>query len=93
MTDVGIELLAAGCPNLNWLDLDTCTQVTDAGIERLAAGCPNLMVLDLSFVSRVTGVGIDRIAAGCHNFRTLYMEEDSPLEDAALALGIHITYW
>ena len=77
MTDVGLERLAAGCPNLNHLDLCECNRMTDVGLERLAVGCPNLNDLNLcgcqvtgvglERMAAVTGVGLERIAAGFPN--------------------------
>ena len=48
MTDGGVKAVAAGCPNLQHLDLHCCTNVTDGGVAAVAAGCPNLQHLDLS---------------------------------------------
>ena len=56
LTDTGLGRLAAGCPNLDHLDLDGCEQVTDVGLERLAAGFPNLSLLDLIECHTVTDV-------------------------------------
>ena len=35
VTDVGIERLAAGCPNLNHLDLSECDEATGPGTPEL----------------------------------------------------------
>ena len=66
VTDAGIEQLAAGCPNLNHLDLWGCAEATDAGIERLAAGCPNLSYLELWGMRGGEDAGLSQLAAGCN---------------------------
>ena len=39
-------LYAAGCPNLQHLNLGGCTSVTDGGLAAVAAGCPNLQPIN-----------------------------------------------
>ena len=45
MTDVGITKIGEGCPQLQELYLDSCTEVTDAGISKIKEGCPQLQLL------------------------------------------------
>ena len=84
LTDGGIERLAAGCPNLNHLNLRGCT-VTDVGIERLAAGCPKLNHLYLDNCTQVTDVGIERLAAGCPNLNHLNLRRCDQVTDARIS--------
>ena len=42
VTDAALEAAAAGCPNLQNLDLRGCKTVSGAGLKVVAAGCPNL---------------------------------------------------
>ena len=55
VTDGGLEAVAAGCPNLQHLNLSWCSNVTDGGVEAVAAGCPNLQHLDLSLLQQRDG--------------------------------------
>ena len=48
VTDGGVKAVAAGCPNLQHLDLINCRNVTDGGLKAVAAGCPNLQHLNLT---------------------------------------------
>jgi hypothetical protein len=38
ITDVGVEMLAQGCPNLSILNMGFCTHITDVGLEKLSEG-------------------------------------------------------
>jgi hypothetical protein len=57
VTDAGLALLAAGCPQLQELGLAGCPRVTDAAAVSLAA-LPQLAVLDLSGANQVTPAGV-----------------------------------
>ena len=54
MTDGGLAAVAAGCPNLQHLDLAGCEIVTDGGLAAVAAGSPNLQHLDPRGCGNVT---------------------------------------
>ena len=63
------QLVAAGCPNLQHLDLSCCGNVTDADLAAVAAGCPNLQYLDLTASEQLTDAGLKAVGAGRPNLK------------------------
>ena len=57
----GLGAVAAGCPNLQHLDLDDCWSVTVAGLGAVAAGCPRLQHVQLGYCGWVTDAGLRMI--------------------------------
>ena len=57
--------LAAGYPQLTWLNLYHSPQVIDEGLGALAPGYPQLSWLNLSCGSEVTDGRLGKLAAGC----------------------------
>mmetsp|Transcript_31522 Transcript_31522/g.39514 ORF Transcript_31522/g.39514 Transcript_31522/m.39514 type:complete len:420 (-) Transcript_31522:163-1422(-) len=67
ITDHGVAVLVAGCPNLQQLDLQNCGLLTDAAPQSLAQA-HNLQDLNLSWCAGVTDVGVLALAEGiCAN--------------------------
>jgi hypothetical protein len=64
ISDMGIDRLARGCPNLTTLDISGCTIISDLGIDSLVKFCPLLSSLDLSLCRYITQRGISAIAVG-----------------------------
>lgn len=72
VTDVGVELLAAGCPSLRVLWADSCSKITDAGLDAVAEHCPRLEVLSVRRCHRLTDDALARVALRC-SLRTLHV--------------------
>jgi F-box/leucine-rich repeat protein 2/20 len=49
LTDHLLGYVAASCPKLETLILESCESVTDSGMMQIAKNCRNLVTLDLSF--------------------------------------------
>jgi hypothetical protein len=64
MTDTGLKAIAFGCPHLEIVDLDSCTQLTDAALIALGQHCHHLRDLDIRH-THMTDAGLRAIAAGC----------------------------
>ena len=62
--------MAAHCPDLTYLNLCECVNVTDASVVSIARGCPSLMQLVLSR-TRVQDDGVSALAAHCPSLHTL----------------------
>jgi hypothetical protein len=88
VSDVGLQALARGCPNLTDLSLIRCRQVTDAGLLALARGCLLLAQLDLSYCNFVTSVGVNHLAKSCHDMTDLNLAHCKLLCDIQLAVGM-----
>jgi hypothetical protein len=58
---VGLEKVAAGCPNLTSLNLSHCKNLTDVGLEKVVVGCPKLTSLNLSNCVQVTDAGLEKL--------------------------------
>ena len=71
ITDREVAVIAAKCPSLTSLSLNTCKQVTDEGLRVLAEGCPSLTSLNLGGCSKVTDEGLRVLAEGCPSLSSL----------------------
>ena len=91
MTDSGISKIGEGCPNLQSLDLSSCSQVTDVGILKIGEGCPQLQSLNLKECENVTDIGITKIGEGCPQLQSLNLYNCSKVTDVGISLSlIHI---
>ncbi|CAM8958658.1 unnamed protein product [Rhodiola kirilowii] len=58
VTDVGIEAVAKGCPNLNQISLSKCVMLSDNGIVTLAKNARALRILQIEECHRITQLGL-----------------------------------
>ena len=63
VTDAGLVMIGAGCPELESLDISWCNGFTDAGLATIGAGCPNLKSLKLHNCNQITDAGFAARAA------------------------------
>ncbi|RVW56914.1 F-box/LRR-repeat protein 3 [Vitis vinifera] len=66
ITDVGIEAIAHGCPDLEMINTAYCDKVTDASLESLSK-CLRLKALEIRGCPGVSSVGLSAIALGCNS--------------------------
>jgi hypothetical protein len=62
--DVGVIEIARNCPNMQWLGLANCFDVTDRSVVMLAQKCPDLRYINLSFTD-VSAAGIATLRQSC----------------------------
>ena len=66
MTDAGISALAAGCGQLQSIDLTQYKTATDEGRSELSAGCSQLQSINLSECGNMTDAGMSALGAAEH---------------------------
>ena len=72
VTDLGALALSTGCPNLEFVDLDSCTLLTHTGVSELAQNCPKLDYIYLGGCVRELDDCLIAIpAAGCQRLRVM----------------------
>lgn len=85
ISDAGIINLAAGCPRLRVLIVDTnVARLTDCALEALAQGCPNLETVNISGHAEITDQGIEALAIHCPQLAWLTLIGLKNLTDASL---------
>ncbi|MFS7944930.1 putative leucine-rich repeat domain superfamily [Helianthus anomalus] len=70
ITDVGLSLVAIGCPNLSFVSLYRCA-ISDNGLELLSKSCRFLQDLNLEWCSLVTDSGVFSITNNCRELRAI----------------------
>jgi hypothetical protein len=79
VTEIGIEAIVLGCPQLNELALDGCENVSDATTEVLAThGYKSLTIVDLNECD-VSDAGMAALAAGCPDLSEVCSESPPSL--------------
>ncbi|KAM4618283.1 F-box and leucine-rich repeat protein 13 [Polymixia lowei] len=68
ITDVTVQRIVEGCPNLLYLNL-SCTLVTNEALRELSRNCLNLQYLSLAYCYRFTDKGLQYLTTGkgCHS--------------------------
>jgi len=61
ITDVGIQIIAGECSNLQTLKAKYCEQITHAGITEIVNKCSNLQILNIKGCTNITDVRIKEI--------------------------------
>jgi hypothetical protein len=85
VTGWGLEQLVAGCPSIDWLNLDRCKHVTDEGLAKLVARCPYLLPDRLA--SDAKGDLFLAAVASVHpNLKALNLQHCSSVTD----VGLHV---
>ncbi|ONK57869.1 uncharacterized protein A4U43_C09F5040 [Asparagus officinalis] len=70
ITDNGLSLVSAGCPNLVSVTLYRCN-ITDPGLESLATSCHSLENLNLSYCTLITDHGISILSRECNKLHAV----------------------
>lgn len=60
ITDFGIAVLVRNCPNLQVIDLKSCT-ITDGALNSIGEDCAELRELDLSWCFNVSNLGLQKL--------------------------------
>ena len=84
--DVGVAALAAHCPRLTAIDLNTCVNLTNAAVVALAVHCPALESIDLSLCEKLSSAAIDGLATHSTELMTLVLQECPCISESSLAL-------
>ncbi|VDM96462.1 unnamed protein product [Thelazia callipaeda] len=84
VTDETVADLAAGCAQLEYLCLSSCSQITDQALISLANGCHRLKDLELAGCSLLTDQGFGILAKNCHELERMDLEDCSLLTDNTL---------
>ena len=83
--------IANGCPKLQSLNIDNCSNITDDGIRALANGLPQLQSLNISCCDKITDEGITALANGLPQLQSLNIDGCHKITDEgirALASGL-----
>lgn len=89
VTDVAVEALARGCPNLVDVKFWDCTQLTDNSLFALARHCPNVEKLHFSDCAQITDSGVEQIARWCTSLRYLNLTGSGVTDVGVRALIEH----
>ncbi|VDI58163.1 F-box and leucine-rich repeat protein 2/20 [Mytilus galloprovincialis] len=65
ITNIGIDYIAGGCPELRVIVAKYCEGIDDNGVHSLAKNCSNLLSLKLSGCPGVTDTGIEDLSNRC----------------------------
>ncbi|KAJ1562362.1 hypothetical protein HK096_010854 [Nowakowskiella sp. JEL0078] len=57
-SDTHLIFIAERCPNIRFLNLESCRAISDEGIQAIATHCTSLIILDLSYCIRTTETAI-----------------------------------
>ena len=82
----GVVRLAESCPELQYLCVSNCVQLTDAALLALAAHCPRLATLESAGCSQFTDAGFGALARSCHLLERMDLEECVLITDATLGV-------
>jgi hypothetical protein len=100
LTDVAVDAIAAGNPQLQRLNVMLCPEITNASMIELSHHCNDLRSLDISFDTLITEESILAIAANCPNFNELVYggDADEFSNNFTASIGnshpaIKIIYW
>lgn len=71
LSDTSTEVIALGCPKLEWLDMSFCgSAVSDTSLRSIGNHLTNLRHLAVRGCVRVTGMGVDAVVGGCKSLQT-----------------------
>ncbi|VDD96652.1 unnamed protein product [Enterobius vermicularis] len=76
--------IAAGCPNLEYLCLSSCPQITDRSLFALANSCLYLKDLELAGCALLTDSGFASLAKNCHELERMDLEDCLLITDLTL---------
>ncbi|KAJ1623357.1 hypothetical protein T492DRAFT_1055755 [Pavlovales sp. CCMP2436] len=88
LSDMGVGLLAARCPQLLELHLTDCDALSDNGVLLLAAGCPLLHVLELRRCPLLTSAALLEMAERLPGLEVLLLGGCGEVDDTGVcAIG------
>ena len=71
LNNISLELLSKNCPNLIYLKLKNCFNVTNEGIITLTSNCKNLITLRLFNCKTINDFTLKILAENCSKLKTL----------------------
>lgn len=83
-TDVGLEAVGKGCPNLKYMCIRKCCFVSDGGLVAFAKEAGSLESLILEECNRITQVGILNAVSNCRKLKSLSLVKCMGIKDLAL---------
>jgi hypothetical protein len=87
ITDTGVAALTKGCPTLEYIDLQDCSQLTDSSLKSIGQYCSGLTYIDISSI-KVTDIGICHLTLGCPHLQSVILHDCALLtEDSFSATG------
>jgi hypothetical protein len=84
LTDRSLEALAANCPGLLELSLDSGANLTDAGVAQLVQGCTKLRDLSLAFSPQCTDASVVAVAKHLPLLASMDLSHCRLITDAAV---------
>ncbi|KAI4339322.1 hypothetical protein MLD38_024279 [Melastoma candidum] len=85
LTDLGLEAVAEGCPDLQRLYLEGCRFVTDKLLLSISHNCRKLKELGLQGCNNVTDQGISDLVDRCHKVEFLDINKCSNIGDLGVS--------
>ncbi|OWM71753.1 EIN3-binding F-box protein 1-like [Punica granatum] len=87
LTDVGLEVLGNGCPNLKQVCLQRCYFISDNGLLDFVRAAGSLESLQLMELNRVSQVGVIGVLSNCGaRLKTLALSECMGVKDFPVAV-------
>ena len=71
ITDVGTAAIRNGCPNLEFIDLSWCRNISSVALGKLVASCPNLKHFSSRGLANVTNQVLESLSLNCHKLKYL----------------------
>ncbi|KAK6151774.1 hypothetical protein DH2020_014409 [Rehmannia glutinosa] len=84
VSNVGLSVIARGCPSLRALSLWNVPSVGDEGLFEIARECRSLEKLDLCECPSISNMGLAAIAESCPNLTALTIESCSNIGNESL---------
>ncbi|KAL5975851.1 Transcription factor COE2 [Asimina triloba] len=86
VTDLGLEAVGKGCPNLRQLHLRRCSLLSDQGLEAFAKSGASLECLQLDECNRITQMGVVAAISNCgKNLKALALVKCLGIKDTFLS--------
>lgn len=82
--DETVAHISRGSPNLQYLCLSNCTQITDRSLISLSQGCKMLTDIELSGCSLLSDAGFTQLARHCKSLARMDLEDCSLITDATI---------
>ena len=92
ITDIGIQYIAIGCPNLETIDISRSPtdqhggNITDQVLADLTQACTKLKDINISFCQNVGDLGFESIAENCPGVHTIRAAGCSQLTDKSVSI-------
>ena len=89
VSDNGVRLLAAGCPELRVLELRRCPCISSAALLEVAHRLPALEVLHVGGCPELDDAGVSAVATRCARLRSLDVSGSSMRDESLHVLAAH----